>query len=84
MARNSTNVGCETDHVECRRGQGNVTKNADSFEDKAVDREGSGTPRDPPIMVTVRVPIDMVDRETIAAMSLIRNTCITNYGKPRG
>ena len=58
--------------------------NADSFEDKAVDKEGSETPRNQPIMVTVRVPIDMVDRETIAAMSPSTNTCITNTGKPRG
>ena len=51
------------EQMEYRRGQGNVTKNADSFEEKAVDREGSETPRYPPIMVTVRVRIDMEDRD---------------------
>ena len=88
MDRNSTNEGCKTDReedrMEYRRGQENVTMNADSFEDKAVDKEGSETPRNQPIMVTVRVPIDMVDRETFAAMSPSTNTCITNNGKTRG
>jgi hypothetical protein len=50
----------------------------------AVDKEGSGTPSDPPIMVTVRIPLNMVDRVTIAAMSPSTYTCTTNSGKPRG
>ena len=88
MSRNSTNEGRGMDHMEeqmeYRRGQGNVTKNADSFEEKAVDREGSETPRYPPIMVTVRVPIDMEDRETIAAISPSTKSCTTSNGRPRG
>ena len=80
MARPSTNEGRGTDHVEdkmeCRRGQENVTKSADSFEGKAVDKERSGTPSDPPIMVTVRVLLDTADRGTIAAISPSTYTCI--------
>ena len=35
-------------------------------------------------MVTVRVPIDMEDRETIAAISPSTKSCTTNNGRPRG
>ena len=88
MARPSTNEGRGTDHVEdkmeCRRGQENVTKSADSFEGKAVDKERSGTPSDPPIMVTVRVLLDTADRGTIAAISPSTYTCIANGGEPWG
>ena len=52
MARPSTNGRCGTGHVEdqveCRRGEENVTKSVESFEDKAVDKDGYRTPSNPP------------------------------------
>ena len=64
----------EEDQLECRRGQGNVTKSMDSFESKAVEREASRTPMNPTIIVassrpqltmTVGVPPDPLDSVTL-------------------
>ena len=51
--------------MEARGKQENVTKNGNSFEEKAVVRKESGPPIYPPTMMTMRVPSDMMDKETM-------------------
>ena len=71
------------DRMEPRRKQGNVTKNEHSFVEKTGDREEYGTPRCPPTMMTIRVPTDMMDKETITETNLYKESCSTNNGQSR-
>ena len=86
-SRNSTNVVQGMDKVEdwmeSREKQGNVIKNGNSFEEKAVDRKESGIPIYPPTMITMRVPSDMMDRETIVAFNPNPESSTTNDGQQR-
>ena len=74
------------DQLECRRGQGNVTRGMDSFESKA-EKEVSRTPIYPTTMVVssrVGAPPNPVDSKTRVPETDLRYSTVPEHLHPPG